>query len=147
MGAAIDYRLRIEDTRDPKGPDGRGWNRLAIFGLDSHARCSRRPATRQGALDTLRGMARFGNPLAYQDCVSSLPCAQCRIATAPKEPWNSAWHLREDAQGLVWLLGDIAKGFGGYGYCYKGWGALLADVDVPMLQRRQDAQGFYWVEA
>lgn len=147
MNESVNYRIRLDDTHNPKGPDGQGWNRMAIIGLGSHDRCIRMPTTRQGALDTLRGMARHGNPTVYSDCVHATPCPQCPVATKQKDPWVDAWHIREDAQGRVWLLGNIEKGFAGFGYSFKHWAALMNDVDVPMLKRLSDGQGVYWVAA
>lgn len=142
----VSYRVRVDDTHDPRGPDGQGWNRLSIIGLGSFERCTLRPATRQGALDTLRGMARFGNPLAYKPCTSSGPCSGCTVATKEREPWSNGWHIREDPNGGgVWLLGDVEKGFAGFGYHYRGWDKLLSEIDVPMLARRRDQSGVYWV--
>lgn len=144
----IDFRVRLPDTHDPKGPDGKGWNRLAIFGLGPYDRCIRMPKTRQAALDTLRGMARFGSITSYDECSNGKsPCHTCLVATKERDPWNNGWHVREDSQGNVWLLGNVDKAFSGFGYCYKSWAALMAVVDVPMLQRMRDNNGFYWIAA
>ena len=143
----IDYRVRIDDAHNPKGPDGQGWNRMAIIGLGSHDRCTLLPITRQAALDTLRGMAKHGVPTAYSDCRSNKPCLQCPVATKQKDAWNDAWHIREDASGAVWLLGNIEKAFSGFGYRYKTWAALIGGVEVPMLKRMRDSHGFYWIAA
>lgn len=145
MDKSFDYRVRIDDTHNPKGPDGQGWNRMAIIGIGSHDRCTLMPITRQGALDTLRGMARYGNPTVYSDCISNTPCHQCSVATKQKDAWRDEWHIREDSTGRVWLLGNIEKGFAGFGYSYKHWAALMNDVEVPMLKRMSDSQGLYWV--
>jgi len=51
------------------------------------------------------------------------------------------------AGGLMWLLGEIEKGFAGFGYCYKNWAALMSNIEVPMLTRKRDDTGFYWVAA
>ena len=147
MDKSFDYRVRIDGTHNPKGPDGQGWNRMAIIGIGSHDRCTLMPITRQGALDTLRGMSKYGNPTAYSDCISNTPCHQCSVATKPKDAWRDEWHIREDPTGLVWLLGNIEKGFSGFGYPYKHWAALMNDVEVPMLKRMSDSQGLYWVAA
>jgi hypothetical protein len=147
-GHALDYRVRLPDTYDPKGPDGKGWNRIAIIGLGPYDRCIRMPKTRQAALDTLRGMARFGSITSYEECSNGRsPCQSCPVATKERDPWNNGWHLREDSHGNVWLLGNVDKAFSAFGYCYKSWAALMADVEVPMLQRVQDKNGFYWIAA
>ena len=148
VGHTRDYRVRLPDTYDPKGPDGKGWNRIAIFGLSPSDRCILMPKTRQSALDTLRGMARHGSITSYEECSNGKsPCHSCPVATKERDPWNDGWHIREDAQGIIWLLGNVDKAFSGFGYAYKGWAALLAVVDVPMLQRMQDSHGFYWIAA
>ena len=143
----LDYRVRVDDAHNPKGPDGQGWNRMAIIGIRSHDRCVLLPLTRQAALDTLRGMAKFGVPTAYADCKNNSPCHQCPVSTKKKEAWKDDWHIREDSHGLVWLLGSIDKGFAGFGYSYKSWSALMSEIEVPMLKRASDAQGFYWIPA
>jgi len=143
-----DCRARLPDKHDPKGPDGKGWNRIAIIGLSPIDRCILMPKTRQAALDTLRGLARHGSITSYDECKNGkLSCQSCPVATKERDPWNDAWHIREDAQGIVWLLGNVDKAFSGLGYAYKGWAALMAAVDVPMLQRMQDTTGFYWIAA
>lgn len=147
MDAPMSYRVSVDDSHNPKGPDGRGWNRMAIIGLSASARCTLRPTTRQGALDTLRGMRFYGNPTAYDECISKSPCHSCGVANAKRDPWNAEWHLREDSQGRVWLLGNAELGFAGQGYCYNDWGRLMAKIEVPMLKRQNDKQGFYWVAA
>lgn len=141
-----DYRVRLADKHDPRGPDGKGWNRIAIIGLSPIDRCSLLPRTRQAALDTLRGMARHGSITSYDECESGKsPCHACPVATKERDPWNAAWHIREDGKGIVWLLGSVDKAFAGRGYAYKDWAALMAAVDVPMLQCKQDNTGFYCV--
>ena len=45
------------------------------------------------------------------------------------------------AGGLMWLLGEIEKGFAGFGYCYKNWAALMSNIEVPMLTRKRDDNG------
>lgn len=142
---AVSYRVRVDDTHNPRGPDGQGWNRLSIVGIGSHDRCTLMPITRQGALDTLRGMARYGVPTAYSDCINNATCCQCPVATKQKDKWQDAWHIREDAKGHVWLLGNVEKGFSGFGHCYKNWAALMSDVEVPMLKRMSDRHGLYWI--
>lgn len=145
---AIDYRVRLAAAHDPKGPDGKGWNRLAIFGLGPTDRCILMPKTRQAALDTLRGMARHGSITSYDVCTNGqAPCQSCPVATKERDPWNDGWHIREDARGIVWLLGDVDKAFSGRGYYFKDWAALMAAVDVPMLQRLHDSTGYYWLAA
>ena len=141
------YRITISLSRPPAGPDGWGWNRLAVAVMDPLDRCALLPKTRQAALDTLRGMATFGNPTTYWPCTFSTGCASCPRVLREREPWNAAWHLREDQQGRVWLLGDVERGFAGFGYAYKSWRALLAAVEVPQLQRQIDTTGPYWIAA
>ena len=148
MNKACDYRVRLQDTYDPRGPDGKGWNRMAIIGLGPHDRCMLMPKTRQAALDTLRGMARYGSITSYEECPNGKSaCLACPIAIREKDHWNDIWHIREDNNGHVWLLGNVELGFAGFGYFYKSWAALMADVDVPMLKRMKDNQGFYWISA
>lgn len=148
VGHTVDYRVRLADEHDPKGPDGKGWNRLAIIGLGPSDRCILMPRTRQAALDTLRGMARLGSVTSYDECKNGQSsCQSCPIAMKERDPWNDGWHIREDAQGIVWLLGNIDKAFSGRGYAFKGWATLMAAVEVPMLQRMRDNTGFYWIAA
>lgn len=141
------YRLRFNDSYNPKGPDGQGWNRLAIIPMLPIERCALRPKSRQAALDTLRGMAHYGVTTAYLPCTGSDKCANCSRATRVKEAWNPEWHIREDADGRVWLLGNVEKAFAGFGYCYPNWRALINDVAVPPLKRLNDKTGAYWQSA
>lgn len=139
------HRLKIDLGRTASGPDGKGWNRISIIPMDPLDRCALLPQTRQAALDTLRGMAAFGVTTAYLPCTGPASCNSCNKTTAPKDPWNAMWHIREDSQGMVWLLGDIAKAFAGFGYAYKSWRALMASVEVPPLTRKIDETGAYWI--
>ena len=141
------YRIQLDLGRHPAGPDGKGWNRLSVIVMDPKDRCALLPTTRQAALDTLRGMAKFGSVTAYLPCTSASGCAACPRVLREREAWNDAWHLREDQQGNVWLLGDVALGFSGFGYAYKSWRTLLAAIEVPQLHRLIDATGPYWIAA
>ena len=142
---SLDYRVCIDGRHNPKGTDGRGWNRMAIHGLEPTTRCSMRPVSRQAALDTLRGMAKLGVATEYKCCVSDKACNDCHLITKAKDPWVDSWSLRESANGNVWLLGDPELGFTGSGYCFKDWADLLVSVEVPELKRMQNAHGFFWV--
>ncbi len=139
------YQIKPAGRHDPRGPDGKGWNRVAIHALEPTARCAMRPRSRQAALDALRGMA--GPELAtyYGECNGpSLGCRTCKRATKVRDPWNPEWVLREDSTGNVWLLGNAAVGFAGKGHCFADWQALMDDIAVPHLRRQSDCTGFYW---
>lgn len=140
----ISWLLKLED-RAPAGPDGQGWNRLAINTFSPTPRCALRPQTRQAALDVARGMAHFGVVTAYAACDGSGYCASCLRNIQEREEWNMAWHIREDDKGLVWLLGNVELGFSGFGYYFKSWSALLDQIKLPHLVRKMDSTGFYWV--
>lgn len=81
------YFLEPSWEHNPKGPDGQGWNRLAIIALEPSPRCSMRPRSRQAALDTLRGMARFGVITAYDECTGQGRCATCPVACRDRLAW------------------------------------------------------------
>ena len=145
----MSFRLTFQHNHDPRGPDGQGWNRIAIINLEPTDRCALRPKTRQAAIDTARGMARFGVITAYSDC--EFPqcddCDNCPIGGEEKrEEWQSNWLVIEGRDGEVWLHGNLSPS--GFGYRYQSWEALLRAVEVPMLERRHDDHwGFYYMEA
>lgn len=140
------YRLTADRSHNPRGPDGQGWNRMAILPLTPSDRCMLRPRTRQAALDTARGMARLGLITAYEDCCGH-SCQQCKVATAPREEWKPEWLLVEDSRrGGVWLHADLEKD--SFGYYYRSWEALFRAVRVPVLERKIDQHwGTYFMEA
>lgn len=143
----ISHRVCLEDQVDPRGPDGQGRNRLAIWSLSPTTRCELRPKTKAAALDTLRGMAKLGNPTAYEPCTYEGECTSCPRKLKARDPWRAEWCIREDMHGNVWMIGSVEAGFAGRGYCFAHWGKLLDSIEVPMLKRQQDATGFYWVAA
>lgn len=147
MGISISYKVFFDGRHNPRGPDGLGWNRMAIHGLQPSTRCSMRPISRQAALDTLRGMAQFGVASEYKDCISSLPCSACHLIAKDKDPWVDSWSIRESENGSVCLLGSVDLGFSGSGYCFSSWESLMCSVEVPQLKRQQDSGGFFWVAA
>lgn len=140
VNGELDYRTQIEDGYDPRGPDGQGRNRLGIhLSCEPIVRCVLRPRTRQGALDTLRGMAHHGSPTAYDECVGG-PCAACTTACASREVWQESSRVLEVGERVV-MEGPARREF-------RSWEELLRAVDVPALARRQDAAGvFFWTMA
>ena len=146
-GSTLSYRLKIDDNRKPAGRDGKGWNRLAIIPMAPTTRCALKPRYRQAALDTLRGMASFGELTAYDPCDHQESCDGCRQVTRERDDWQPEWLIREDQKGHVWLLGNRARGWAAFGYCYANWKALMDTTHIPRLQRYNDETGFYWAEA
>ena len=140
------YRLVAGTSHNPRGPDGQGWNRMAILPLTPSDRCMLRPKTKQAALDTARGMARFGSIVSYEDCCSKA-CAQCAVASTDREEWKPEWLLiADDQRGGVWLHADLEKD--SFGYYYKSWEALFRGIDIPQLKRKIDPHwGEYFVAA
>ena len=143
----VSYLITLPDPRTPRGPDGQGWNRLSINPMGPIDRCALKPQSRQAALDTARGMAQFGNKIAYGRCEGDRDCTSCAHANRERDDWNPAWLIREDEKGHVWLLGNQENGWAAFGYCYASWEVLMNKTWLPKLERRQDATGFYWVEA
>lgn len=138
-------RICAPDTRRAGGPDGQGWNRLAIHVFTPEDRCSQRPRTWQAAVDTYRGMAQLGVFTSYEPCEGSEDgCASCHITRTQKDPWVSTWVIREDGNGLVWVLGSQEMGFSAKGYAFNSWEMLTRAIDVPKLVRLQDNTGLYW---
>ena len=131
------YFLEPSWQHNPKGPDGQGWNRLAIIPIEPSPRCSMRPRTRQAALDTLRGMARFGIITAYDVCTGQGNCAGCSVACDPKSPWPETGKVRDKSD---YLVVDID----GQSSCFDNWRQLLKAYDLPMLSRHIDDTGMYW---
>jgi len=126
------YRVLIRDDYDPRGPDGRGRNRLRIEVMQPMPRCALRPRTRAAALDLWRGMVRFGVPTAYGYCIGT-HCQSCRI-NSPRQPWRDSWVLSEDhSRGGIWLMGDIQPD--AFGYFYDSWESVARAVEVPKLTR------------
>ncbi|MGF6440298.1 hypothetical protein [Paraburkholderia youngii] len=145
----VSYLITLPDPRaeSPRGPDGKGWNRLSINPMRPFDRCSLKPLSRQAALDTARGMAQFGNKIAYDRCVGAGDCSSCAHANRDRDDWKSTWLIRESERGHVWLLGNQEKGWSAYGYCYASWEALMNTTWLPKLERRHDETGIYWIEA
>lgn len=143
--------LEFSDRRPARGPDGGGWNRLAIHSMTPMPRCALRPLSRQAAIDTARGMARAGEPNWYGLCEplgsNCGECKRCARSIEPEAEWHPEWCIREDSHNHVWLLGSRELMFAGRGYVYGSWEALFRSIAVPELKRMEDANGFYWVAA
>ena len=143
--------LEFPENRPARGPDGAGWNRLAIHTMAPMPRCALRPSSRQAALDTARGMARVGSPHWYGLCEPlDSACGDCQVCARSRESldeWRAEWCIREDSHNQVWLLGSQMLMFAGRGYAYASWEALFRAIAVPELKRMQDEHGFYWVAA
>ncbi|WP_342051342.1 MULTISPECIES: hypothetical protein [unclassified Cupriavidus] len=120
-------------NRQPAGHDGKGWNRLAIISMEPIERCLLRPKYRQAALDTLRGMGRFGEPTAYYACTSAGSCQDCSLMQQPREPWIDSWEIEEAGDGTLFIhqIGTTSAP----AYTFSGWSALLNGVAAPMLRR------------
>ncbi|WP_432263573.1 hypothetical protein [Cupriavidus sp. TMH.W2] len=120
-------------NRQPAGHDGKGWNRLAIIPMEPIDRCLLRPKYRQAALDTLRGMGRFGEPTAYYACTSAGACQACGLTRQPREPWLESWEIEEATNGALFIcsIGAARAPV----HTFTGWSALLQGVDAPMLRR------------
>jgi hypothetical protein len=130
------YQLRIQDTYDPRGPDGRGRNRLRIEYIEPTPRCALRPRTKAAALDLWRGMARFGNTTAYAPCIGE-SCQACPV-NSPREAWQPGWVLSEDTtRGGVWLMGSTKPD--AFGYYYRSWEPVARSMEVPKLTQVLDA--------
>lgn len=145
--APVTYLITLPEPRSPRGPDGKGWNRLSINPMGPIDRCSLKPLSRQAALDTARGMAQYGNPIAYGRCEGSRGCSTCAHANRERDDWSGTWLIREDDKGHVWLLGNREKGWAARGYSYASWESLMNTTWLPKLKRLKDETGIYYVEA
>lgn len=141
------FLTQLDSGHDPKGPDRRGWNRMAIHSMEPSERCLLRPRSRQAALDFLRGMFLPALATYYGDCTHpEKQCAKCVRGTREREAWRPEWIIREDHDKQVRLLDNARLGFAAPGRCFVSWAALLDEVNVPELQRKSDETGFYWRE-
>ena len=134
------YFLEPSWEHNPKGPDGQGWNRLAIIALEPSPRCSMRPRSRQAALDTLRGMARFGVITAYDECTGQGRCATCPVACRDKLAWPDSAKIRDKGD-------HVEVESAGQRTSFDSWKILLASYDLPMLQRYHEDGGAFWMTA
>lgn len=99
---------------DPKGPDGRGWNRISIMGLCADE-CALRPTCESAfweAQDTRR--TRYG---IYGPCTNSGNCKTCnRLHQEEQWPWfGSEILVRIDEKGAPWVMNRPDEGWGEYG--------------------------------
>lgn len=136
------YRVSPSLNRQPAGHDGRGWNRLAIIPMEPIERCLLRPKYRQAALDTLRGMGRFGEPTAYYACTSAGACQACSLTQQPREPWLASWEIEEAANGTLFIhqIGTASAP----AHTFNDWSALLSGLDAPMLRRHIEDGRITW---
>ena len=142
------YRVTLYAPHNPRGPDGRGWNRMSLQAIEPTPRCTLRPKSREAALDHLRGVKLPALAPFYDDCTApGASCAKCERATAKRDPWRREWCIREDQAGRPWLALSFSTGWAGWAYFYPTWAALLNAIEVPELARKRDGTGFYWVEA
>jgi hypothetical protein len=52
--------------------------------------------------------------------------------------------VRQDPNGVVWLLNTVEKGWSAYGYRFDGWHELLAKFDLVVGAPKTDRHGLYW---
>ena len=122
-----------------RGPDGQGWNRLSLFGLQS-PQCALRPARQAAfweAMDTRR--ARYGGYLA---CTGGGACDLCPRLRAHEViwPWFGEQILvRVDETDTPWAMHRPERGWGEYGEPTT-W-SRLARLDHVEFRRYRDEHG------
>lgn len=136
------YRVSPSLNRQAGGPDGKGWNRLAIIPVEPIDRCLLRPKSRQAALDTLRGMGHFGVPTAYYACTLTGLCQACSLPQQPREPWLDSWEIEEAANDTLLIHSIGAAGVPVH--TFTGWTAFMLGVDAPMLRRHIEGGRTTW---
>lgn len=136
------YAVELPDT-DPRAAKDDSVNRIALKTGNQSIHCALRPTNRLAALDTARGMAHTSDPLGYSLCDNSGSCGACPRVKAPKDQWIKWWNIRENMSGEVFLVGP--DGFkGNNAWKFGSWGNLIASVDVPELEKRDDEIGTFW---
>lgn len=124
----------------PSGPDGQGWNRLAVLVPDPQPQCALRPRTYAALVEQDRG-TRFATYGHYGRC-SGGTCETCpmrRQAGAP-EPLGNEVLVRLDDQGRPWLMNRPNQGWGEQGFP-TSFEALAHMPHFRPGRRYQDAHG------
>lgn len=110
-------------THNPSGPDGKGWNRIAIHGMcmDECALMPKTLAAFFDALDTRK--ARYGS---FGTCVNNGNCGECNVL---KKRRNWKWFgdeilVRVAENGTPWVMNRPDRGWEEYGVPTK-WSDLL----------------------
>ncbi len=109
---------------DPKGCDGKGWNRIAIHGGMCLDECALKPKTLAAFLeaqDTRK--ASYGQ---YGACHNKGKCSDCAFAMQTKD-----WHfyddeifIRSDDRGMPWIMNRLDMGWDERGIL-TSWADLL----------------------
>lgn len=123
---------------NPRGPDGKGWNRIAIT-CDPQPQCALRPrteATFWESQDTVR--AQYGN---FLSCINGGRCNGCpKMELDNKFPWFGPKILIRIAKdGTAWAMNRPDDGWGEYG-CPISW-EDLSRIDGVTFERYRDAHG------
>lgn len=127
-------------AHDSGGPDGRGWNRVAVATTLPHAQCALRPRDYSHlveSMDTRR--ARWGS---YGPCIRDGQCDTCPILrpeSPMRLPADGELAMRIDERGRPWLMNRLEDGWGSraeswtwqdLSHAAAGWdiGPLCADA-------------------
>jgi hypothetical protein len=139
--------------RDPRGPDGKGWNRMSFYPVGGDE-CALRPtdaATLMESWNTVR--ARYGS---FGACVTEGgDCDSCpifaRLTDAANRPTMKAFGDRvlfriHPERGFPVAMNRPEDGFGSSGYTWS-WGdlAMLTGWDWDGFHRDEYGEGF-WVK-
>lgn len=121
---------------NPRGPDGHGWNRIAVHGMCLDE-CALKPKTMASffdALDTRK--ARYG---CFGPCVNGGNCDSCELPSKQRE-WG--WFgneilVRVDDTGVPWVMNRPDKGWEEYGK-RDSWIELLKLNGVEFVRYRDE---------
>lgn len=94
------------------GPDGQGWNRMAIT-FEPQDQCALRPSTKEAFLESLRGssFATYGH---YGACIKRGQCEACplfRKAPLEMSAFDSRVMVRIDETGAPHLMNKPSQGW------------------------------------
>lgn len=113
----------------PRGPDGKGWNRLRLDVMTPAAQCALRPLDISACYESATNRAVWGG--GYGWCVNEGKCSECPIAQGtvfPKQslpaPFGDWFYVREYHNGTPHMMHQFEKGWESYSF----WGFTWADL-------------------
>jgi len=145
----MNHRIMADDNYTPRGPDGKGWNRV-VMGCGNMAypteRCMLKPVTWQAAWES-HNRPSLASPLQFGTCSSNGNCEGCPVANQQRVSYVGSaliGVIREAEDGSVWILNRRDKGWGEFGYRYNNWADFVQHENVLVGNRKIDEHGFYF---
>lgn len=145
----MNYKIVLSDNFDPRGRDGKGWNRM-VMGCGNMTtpvtRCMLKPKSWQAAWE-LHNRLLLASATQYGVC-SGDQCSSCPVANKERVNYKCGAELavvrENDTDGSVWILNRRDRGWGEFGYRYNDWADFVQSENLFLGSRKSDEHGAYF---